>query len=328
VPGGRAAGRQLGAGQLGRADDGLEQVVEVVGDSRRQRAQRLQPPRLPELPLQPGLGLLGQGALGDVAGVDHHPPAAALVGVEDAHRLEEAEAALLVADAEAEGGQRAPVREHLLEQTPSGGHLVRVDHRRHPGAGQLRLLEAEDPAAGVAHVLDDAVLADDRHQVLGIVDQRAEVLLALPQRLGHPPLLQDVAPLPKRALGDERHLGQGDLGLDHVVEDAGLHRLHRHLLVAVAGHHHHRVGGEALAGGDQLHAVAVREPQVGDHQRRHLGRDPGAGLLEPVDGGQAERLGEALEGAADQLGVSLLVLDEQDLGRWLLQSRLVPGPRR
>ena len=102
-------------------------------------------------------------------------------------------------------------------------------------------------------------------------------------------------------------------GLGQVVRRALPHRQHRGLDAAVAGDQEHRqLGLQAPRLAQQVEAVAVAEPQVGDHQVE-------AARPQPVEGGvhRGRHLGLVvlgLQSQAQRLAVGFVVLDDQDPG--------------
>ncbi len=120
-------------------------------------------------------------------------------------------------------------------------------------------------------------------------------------------------PFPQGPGGEMRQLGEAFPGLDDIIEGAGLHRLDRHFLIAMAGHDHRRKGETiVLVFLQQLDAAAVREEQIDDGQVRGGFGQPAPGLTQGAGDGQANSR-PPFEGAQDQLDVSLLVLHQQDI---------------
>ena len=133
-------------------------------------------------------------------------------------------------------------------------------------------------------------------------------------------------PVPHGPLGDVRQVGQGHLALHEVVHGARADGFDGHALAPVARHDHHRRHRARRRAAEEVEPLPVREQPVGDHQ---VGRD------RPVEGGASrvhglghrddEVPGPRLEGAARELRVTRLVLDEQDAERLPAHPRPRPS---
>ncbi len=120
-------------------------------------------------------------------------------------------------------------------------------------------------------------------------------------------------PVTHGPLGDVGQVGQGHLALHEVVHRARADGLDGHALAAVARHDHHRRHGAGRLAAQEVEPLPVRQQPVGDHE---VGRDRPvegrAGRVHGLGHRDDEVPGPPLEGAARELRVARLVLDEQD----------------
>ena len=120
-----------------------------------------------------------------------------------------------------------------------------------------------------------------------------------------------------------------DLALHDVVHGAGADRLDGYALAPVARHDHDRRHRAGRLAAEEVQPLAVGEQPVGDHQvgrRRPVERHPRG--VHGLGHGHHEVPGPPLEGAARQLGVARLVLDEQDAERLCGHRTGPPVPNR
>ena len=149
------------------------------------------------------------------------------------------------------------------------------------------------------HLLQPRILADDLRRAAA----RGELLLEQ-DVLGRQPALRE------RALDHQQQM----IGIDRLGEKVERAFLHRRdgVLDAAEGRHHDdgQFGIELLGGAQHAEAVAVRQPEVGQHDAgtRALQRGDGLGLVARFDDGVALRL----ERVAQHRAQRVLVLDEQD----------------
>ena len=122
----------------------------------------------------------------------------------------------------------------------------------------------------------------------------------------------DQAPLLERA-ADQQHQVIGIDRLGEKVERAFLHRRHGILDAAVGGHHDHRhVGIDLLRRAQHAEAVAFRQSQIGQHQRRLalLHQPHRLRLVARLDDGMPR----TFQGMPQHRAQRVLVFDDEDLG--------------
>lgn len=101
------------------------------------------------------------------------------------------------------------------------------------------------------------------------------------------------------------------VGLRQIIEGAAPDGLHRPLHVAEGGHQDHRdVGGQLLQPLQELDAVQIRHPDVGDHQVGGLAGELGQGLS-PVGGGM-DLMTFGGEHPAQQVSAGRVVIHHED----------------
>ena len=120
------------------------------------------------------------------------------------------------------------------------------------------------------------------------------------------------APPLDRVPDDPVQLVPGDVALDQVVLSPGPDRLLPQVLARLAGQHHDgrlRLELEQLP--EPVQALRIRQAQVEEHAGR-VG-DQGLGLGERPRAPHHDRGSHLAQQLADQQGVAVVVLDEQDL---------------
>ena len=187
-------------GHLRVPEDHPQHVVEVVGHAAGQAAHRLHLLGLLELGLEFLPLRLGLFALGDVAGVDHHPVQAWVVLQVVADRLDDPIGTILVPDAHLRRSiDQAESLQAKGDRLRFGGQVVGVDEIRDVPTTDLLRLESQHPLHRRADVPAGAVEVQLHDQVDGVFDQAPKALFALLQRRFCIP-----------ALADHRAHGQAD----------------------------------------------------------------------------------------------------------------------
>ena len=138
------------------------------------------------------------------------------------------------------------------------------------------------------------------------------VLLGVDLRHLQGPLRFLRAPPLDRVPDDPVQLVPGDLALDQVVLGSGPDRLLPQVLARLAGQHHDgRLRLELQQLPEPVQALRIRQAQVEEHAGR-IG-DQGLGLGERPRAPHHDRGAHLAQQLADQQGVAVVVLDEQDL---------------
>ena len=135
-----------------------------------------------QLAVQGGYPFLRPFALGDVARVDYHPQVPELVKEAGADALEHPVLAVLAAEAELGGLGDAASAHRPGQRAADLGQVVGVGDVQRAHAGELLRRVAEDGGDRGADVLELPEVVDDHDEVDGVLDERAEVLLALGER--------------------------------------------------------------------------------------------------------------------------------------------------
>jgi hypothetical protein len=282
---------------------------------------------------QLGLQLL---AVGDVAGVQHQPAHVGVLEQVGGHGLGVQPGAVAVADPPGLGGRHPRPQGRLGHEPGDPLAVVGVDQGEGVAVDQLARVVAEHPADRLAVVADGPVGVDDADHVRGVLDQRAEPLLAGPQgllgrlalvhlggqgRVGAGEVLADpLAQRQRQGQPDHQHHGaqadQQPLGAPAGVQGP-VDRPEQPLLLGVEellDAHGQPVGG-------RLHDRDL----VGHADPVRLGLDPGQVALDErqVHAGLGEGLGD-LGVAALPLGLGELVGEQATPDAGTLQ---VAGPR-
>jgi hypothetical protein len=312
IVGAGVAGPEALLEELDVREDGHEEVVEVVRHAAREPADALQLLRLGELGPQAVL-------LGDVAGhAEQALDAAVLPAHRHGARLEDAPRPAQPGDLELQPA--APAGHHLVEQAdeplPVPGD--EVGERLRLGLGQRPGLEHGE--AGRVHLEELAVAADHLHALRLGLDDRAQPLLAPPERLLGLAALGDVP-------ADEDEAGEA------AAPVAQRRRLRLDLQDGAAPPVLPGLDPTATGRPGRLEREPPPVRAIGELPAQHVVEVPAEGLRRRP---AVELLGGAVQGADPQLRVERHhgVLERvEDPGLQLepaleLRARLACGPRR
>jgi hypothetical protein len=253
---------------------------------------------------------IGPLAFAYVPGIEHDPANGRVRQQVAADRLEPDRRTVRSAQAEFDGARHAgfPVG---AKQSPNRLHVGGVEVLQQAGAHQLGRRVADDAFGRVADVGDRAVGGEDGHQIGGVLDQRAEPLLACGQ--GRLSLnFFGVGALPLQG-GLDGRTDAGQIALEQVIRGPRLHASHRGFLVHRTSHNEEGDTGHPLPGqGERGHAIEAGKRVVGEDQI-------GAELIQlaekcvpAVDPAGEERYAGPLEFVFYELGVHGHVLEDQD----------------
>ncbi len=132
-----------------------------------------------------------RGALGDVAGGEHHPCHAGIVQQVDADDVHRPPAGPPMLEAQLPGAGPAGVAGQFVEQPPQQRAVFGVSQLHHPLPYEVLRLVSEDGPGGGAGVAQPPAGVDHQDHVGGVLHQGAEAPLTALQRLPHVVALPD-----------------------------------------------------------------------------------------------------------------------------------------
>ena len=300
-------GRQHLEQQVGRRQDGRQQVVEVVRDSPGEPSHRFHFLGLIEL-------LLEALAFGNVVIGRHDGADDRIVQVVRHHDFEVTPGARLVLNAQVGPRDAARVRLDVAQQALGREAIVGVHELERVVTGHLARLVPQRRRHGLAAVDDVAAAVQERDDVARELDELAETLLALRLRL------RSRGGVPHRLL--ERHRPAHRRAepmqpvLHDVVRRSGLDVLGRGLFIERAGHDDHgSAGAVALHHPQGIRGGEVREGVIRQDDVRSEISEPAPQLRFTLHAERRAIDAGVLELAENQRRVGLHIFHQQDAER-------------
>ncbi len=250
----------------GVAREALKRLVAVQEDSgglvrHRQTLQGLVEQASVVLLLLPQ-GALGAFSIGDIAVVHHDGADRRMVQHIAGNAFRPVPAPILMPKAKLERPRSSRFGHQSTVVDGHGLHLVGVhdlpEVATHDGLRGV----AQHPRDGRRRIEDDAMGVHQDHRVRGVLNQGPKPFLAASKLVLRLLALLEQVPLAQRSGQGPGKRAEGLGRFHHVIQSAGLQRLHGGLLVSEAGHDEHGERPQPWRRGQQLRGPAVRQVQV------------------------------------------------------------------